>query len=107
MLISLFPYKSRLAPFGNWGLLSLSLLSLLVASAITTIVQTEAVGIINKYGNGIGVYAYKGGKYLILTWTAVAVMFLAGAVEIVAGRKNMTTEYTRGLGRGLKAFGRL
>ncbi|KIM93186.1 hypothetical protein OIDMADRAFT_88561, partial [Oidiodendron maius Zn] len=49
VLISLFPYTSRLAPFGNWGLLSLSLLSLLVASAITTIVQTEAVGIINKY----------------------------------------------------------
>jgi hypothetical protein len=105
-LISLFPRTSRLASFGNWGLLSLSSLSLLVASTIITIVQIKAVGLINKNGNEIGVYAYKGGKYLLLTWAAVVVMLLAGAVEIVAGRKN-TTGYTRGLGRGLKAFGQL
>lgn len=105
-LISLFPRTSRLASFGNWGLLSLSFLSLIVASAIITIVQIKAVGLINKNGNEIGVYAYKGDKYLLLSWAAVLVMFMGAGAEIVARRKNMI-EHPRGLGRGLKGLGRL
>lgn len=97
----------RFASLGSWGLLSLSLLSLLIASTATTIVQMKAVGIINKYGNDIGLYAYKGDTYLLLTWAAVVVMFMAAATEVIIGRNDIKTEYTRGLGRGLKAFGRL
>lgn len=106
-LITLVSRTSRFSSCDNWGLLSLSFLSLLIASAVTTIVQKNAVAVINKYGNEVGVYAYKGDKYLLLTWAAVVVMFLAGAMEIIAGRNNRETEYTRSLGRGLKAFGRL
>jgi hypothetical protein len=106
-LAALFPRSSRLASFSNWGLLSVSFLSLLIASVIVTIVEVKAVQLINKYGNDIGVYASKGGKYLILTWAAVVVLFLAGVVETIAGRNDKKTEYTRGLGGGLKAFGRL
>lgn len=106
-LITLVTPTSRFALFYNWGLISLSFLSLLIASAVITIVQIKAVGLINRYGNEIGVYAYKGNKYMFLTWAAVVVMLLAGVVEIIAGRKNVKPEYTRGLGRGLKAFGRL
>jgi hypothetical protein len=70
MLIAIFLHASRLISFGKWGLASLSLLSLLIASLIITIVQLKAVDLINKYGNDIGVYTYKEGKYLVLTWVA-------------------------------------
>jgi hypothetical protein len=104
---ALFPRSSRLALLSSWGLLPLSFLPLLIASVIITIVQAKAVKLINRYGNGIGLYASKGGKYLILTWAAVVLLFLAGVAETMARRNDKKTEYTRGLGRGLKAFGRL
>jgi hypothetical protein len=105
-VIKLVVRTSRVASLGNWSLLCLPFLSLLIASAIATIVQMKAVGVINKYGNGIGLYAYRGDKYLLLTWAAVVVMFMAAATEIIIGRNDIKNEYTRGLGRGLKAFGR-
>jgi hypothetical protein len=83
----------------------LPFLSLLIASAIATIVQIKAVGVINKYSNGISLYTYRGNKYLLLTWAAVVVIFMAAATEIIIGRNNIKNKYTRGLGRGLKAFG--
>jgi hypothetical protein len=90
-LIALFYSPSQLISFSSLWLASLSFLSLLNASLMITIVQTKAVDFINKYGNDIGVYAYKGRKYMALTWAAVAVMFLARtawAVEIIIGKKN-------------------
>lgn len=88
---------SRLISLGNWGLASISFLALLIASIIITVVQIKAVDLINKYGNDIGVYAYKGGKYLALTWAAVALMFLAKmawVVEFCVGRARRSREYT-------------
>ncbi|KUJ10390.1 uncharacterized protein LY89DRAFT_787429 [Mollisia scopiformis] len=96
-LVAVFLHGSRLISFGNWGLASLSFFALLIASIIVTVVQSKATHIINKYGNEIGVYAYKGGKYLTLTWVAVALMFLATmawVVEFCVGRRNKTREYT-------------
>lgn len=96
-LVALFLNGSRLISFGNWGLASLSFVTLLIASIIVTVIQKKATHIINKYGNDIGVYAYKGVKYLTLTWVAVAVMFLASAawvVEFCVGRRNRGREYT-------------
>jgi hypothetical protein len=96
-LIALFLHGSRLVSFGNWGLASLSFFALLIASLITTIVQIKAVDLINKYGNSIGVYAYKGNKFLILTWVAVAIMLLAvtaWSVEYCIAREIRGREYT-------------
>jgi len=87
-LIAVFLNGSRLTAFGNWGLTSLSFLAFLISSIIVTVVQKKAVNLINKYG--LGVHAYKGGKYLTITWVAVALMFLATAawvVEFCVGRK--------------------
>ncbi|TGO21026.1 hypothetical protein BPAE_0247g00040 [Botrytis paeoniae] len=67
----------RLFSFLNWGLASLALLALTIASVIVTVLQNKAAEIINKFGNDIGVYAYKGHKYLILTWAATAVIAVA------------------------------
>lgn len=96
-LLAFFLHGSRLLSLGNWGLASLSFLAFLVASIIVTIVQNKASHLLNKYGNEIGLYAYKGVKYLTLTWVSVAVMFLAAAawvVEFCVGRKNKKREYT-------------
>jgi len=96
-LIAFFLHGSRFISFCNWGLTSLSFAAFLISSIIITIVQKKASHIINKYGNEIGLYAYKGGKYLVITWVAVAVMFLASAawvVEFCIGRKNKRREYT-------------
>jgi hypothetical protein len=55
---------------------------MLIASIIITVLQNKATHIINKYGNDIGVYAVRGKKFLVLTWVATAVMFLATAVWV-------------------------
>ncbi|KAE8450488.1 hypothetical protein EG329_006218 [Mollisiaceae sp. DMI_Dod_QoI] len=103
-LVAVFLHGSRLISFGNWGLASLSFITLLIASIIVTVIQSKATHLINKYGNEIGVYAYKGGKYLTLTWVAVAMMFLAmmaWVVEFCVGRRNRTREYTEKPSRNL------
>jgi len=110
-LVAFFLHGSRLISFGNWGLASISFIALLIASIIITVVQIKAANLINKHGNEIGVYAYKGQKYLILTWVAMAVMFLASmawVVEFCVGRRNKGREYTEkssrmGWGRSRKS----
>jgi SUR7/PalI family len=96
-LVAFFLHGSRLISFGNWGLASVAFFALLIASIIITVIQSKATKLINKYGNEIGVYAYKGEKYLILTWVAVAVMFLASmawVAEFCVGKRNKGREYT-------------
>ncbi|EKD15368.1 SUR7 protein [Drepanopeziza brunnea f. sp. 'multigermtubi' MB_m1] len=92
-----FLEDSRLISFGNCGLASLSFSALCITSSLVTYVQTKAVNIINKYGNAVGAYADRGGKYMAITWVAVVVMFLAAitwVVDFFIGRRNQTREYT-------------
>jgi len=96
-LVAVFMHGSRLISLGNWGLATLSFVALLLASIIITVLQGKMTSLINKYGNDIGVYAYKGGRYLALTWVAMAIMFLATAAwatEFCVGRRNRGREYT-------------
>lgn len=86
----------RLFSFLNWGLASLCLLALAIASIIITVLQNKAAGIINKFGNDVGVYAYKGHKYLILTWVATAVVAIAMITWVgifCIGRRQKGREY--------------
>lgn len=102
-LLAFFLSGSRLISFGNFGLTAISFLALLTASVIVTIVMKKATHVINKYGNEIGLYAYKGGKYLTMTWIAVAVMGIASlcwVVEFCVGRRNKGREYTEKSARG-------
>ncbi|KAG9244904.1 actin cortical patch SUR7/pH-response regulator pali [Calycina marina] len=96
-LIAFFLHGSRLISFGNWGLASIAFIAFLICSIIITIVQKKFTSIINKYGNDIGLYAHRGSKYLVITWVATAVMFLAmvaWVVEFCIGRKKRSREYT-------------
>jgi len=76
-IVAIFLSGSRLISLGNWGLATLAFSAFFLASLIITIVQSKMASLINKHGNEIGLYAYKSGKYLALTWVATAVMFLA------------------------------
>lgn len=49
----------------------------MIASIAVTIVQKKAAKTINKFSDKVGIEAYKGGKYLALTWTSVAFMGVA------------------------------
>jgi len=88
-LLAVFLHGSRLLSFGNWGLSSLAFLTLLIPSIIVTVAQSEMAKEINKYGNPIGLFAYKGSKYLALTWSATACIFVAAfcwVFEFCVGR---------------------
>jgi hypothetical protein len=59
---------------------TLSLFTLMLSSAIITTVGKKAAGIINKFGSKAGIHADRGGKYLALTWSSVAVMGVAAII---------------------------
>lgn len=61
----------------------LAFLTLGIASAISTAVIVKAVDAVNKHGADIGIAAYKGSKFLGMTWAATALMLLASFVWIV------------------------
>lgn len=80
----------RLSPFINFLLDVLAFLTIGIASAVSTAIIVKAVDAVNKYGGEIGVAAWKGGRFLGMTWAAVAVMLFACVVWIVEcckGRK--------------------
>lgn len=88
---------SRLIAFGNFGIAFISFFTLAIGSIIVTVVESKMSSLINKDGNKIGLYAYKGGKYLALTWSATAVMLLASVawtVEFCVHRRQAKREYT-------------
>jgi len=107
-LVAFFLHGSRLVSLGNGALTILSFLALGIASAIITVIMVKIVNLVTKYGDDIGLFAYKGGKYLALTWSATALMLLATiawTAECVVGRRNKNREWaekTTGTRRGIR-----
>jgi hypothetical protein len=59
--------------------------------------MVKGTGLINEYGNDIGLEAKYGGKFLALTWAATGLMLvvlLAWVVEFCVGRRQKKT-YTK------------
>ncbi|TPX18899.1 uncharacterized protein E0L32_011377 [Thyridium curvatum] len=88
----LFAYARhpRSTSLANAGLGALAALLLLVANLVTTVGGSKAAGAINKYGDGIGLRASSGGKFVAITWAAFAAMCLAAAYwtyELFMARK--------------------
>ncbi|KAI0998977.1 hypothetical protein K3495_g9218 [Podosphaera aphanis] len=75
-LLVFFGYSSLWLTVVNWALTGLSFLSLFIASIIISVINHRATNVINEKGNGVGLYAYKGKKYLALTWCSMAVMLV-------------------------------
>jgi len=88
--------EGRLSACGNFVLDVLALLTIGIASAVSTAIIVKATNAVNKYGNDIGVSATKGTTFLGLTWGATAAMLLAAFVSIaqcVAGRRHRSRSH--------------
>ncbi|KAL2432368.1 hypothetical protein ABEF95_006878 [Exophiala dermatitidis] len=72
----------RLPAMINFVIDMLAFLAIGVASALATAIIVEAVDNLNKYGRDIGIAAYKGSRFLGMTWAAVAVMLLAAIFSV-------------------------
>ena len=72
----------------------------MVASAIATAVINNVVTAINKYGNEIGVYAYKGETFIGLTWAATLLVSLTGLMWLYEWRKQRRGMVFYGTGEG-------
>jgi len=75
-------YHSRFISVVAGLLATIAFLSLGVASAIVTVIMVKVVNLVTQYGNDIGVYAYKGDKFLAITWSATGVMLLAVVTRV-------------------------
>lgn len=79
--------------------LQVAFLALGIASAIATVISVKATNIINQQGNRIGVAAYRGNKFLAMTWTTTALMLVAAVAwiaECCSGRRKLATYMKEG-----------
>ncbi|KAI8940440.1 hypothetical protein NX059_004127 [Plenodomus lindquistii] len=82
--------SGRLSACLNFMLATLAFLAMAIASSLVTAVMVKATEVINKYGNDVGVVAYRGNKFLALTWAATGLMLVvlfAWIVEFCMGRR--------------------
>jgi hypothetical protein len=103
LLAALFAIVSagRLSACVNFMLATLAFLAIGLASALVTAVMVKATGLVNEHGNGIGVEARYGRKFLALTWVATGLMLVvvvSWVVEFCLGRrqKNKRGSYAKG-----------
>ncbi len=83
--------SGRLSACINFMIAVLAFLAIGFASALTTAAMCKVVNLIHKYGKGIGLNAYKGNKFLALTWAATGLMLvviLVWIVEFCRGRRH-------------------
>ena len=85
----------RLVAAINCATDTLAFLTVTVASGLVTYIAEKATSVINKYGSEIGVSADRGNKFLALTWSAAAVIFIAVLVWIVAFFSGSDSHRTR------------
>ena len=75
--------NGRTGPLVNGLIAGLAFLSILIASGLVTMIAVKATQVINKYGDDISIRATKGNKFLALTWSATALVFISGVVWFV------------------------
>ncbi|KAI9857079.1 MAG: hypothetical protein M1824_005004 [Vezdaea acicularis] len=66
----------------NFLLAIVAFLALGIASAIATAAAVKAGHLVNKYGSEIGIAAYRGNKFLGMTWAATVLMLLAACLWV-------------------------
>ena len=74
--------------------------SLLLASSIATIMIGKVVKTINKHGNDIGVYAYKGETFIGMTWAATLLVLVTGLMWAYEFRRERRGAAFSGKGEG-------
>ncbi len=80
MLVALYWF---LRDAGRCAIFTTALFALLafvtsgIAAGGVTAIVVKGVDVINKYGDGLGIVAYRGNKFLGITWAATACAFIA------------------------------
>lgn len=75
-IVGLFS-EGRPTALANALMDSLAFLTILLASAIVSVIAVKATDAINKYGNDIGVSATRGNKFLALTWATTGIVLIS------------------------------
>lgn len=78
-IVSIF-LTGRICSMGNFLLAGLSFLGLVIASSIITSFMIRVTDYINLNGNPAGISASRGNKFLAITWTPTALMFVASCM---------------------------
>ncbi|POS82137.1 hypothetical protein EPUL_005886, partial [Erysiphe pulchra] len=76
-LLVFFGSNSLLLSLTTWALMGLGFFSLFVSSIIVVIVNSKSVKLVEENGSKIGISAYKGHRYIALSWCSAFVMLLA------------------------------
>jgi hypothetical protein len=82
-LIAIVLGNSRILLYLNMGFSTLGVIFLLAGSIAVTALAKLVAGIVNMIGNGLGLYAESGNKFLVLTWVAFVMMLLANAFWVL------------------------
>ncbi|KAJ0117293.1 sur7 protein [Diaporthe amygdali] len=86
---------------GNLGLAGVALFFLLVGNLITTIGSGKVVEKVTELGDGIGLSAVRGGKFIALSWAAFALMLLVvfyWIYEFFAEKQRGSDAHNRAIG---------
>lgn len=62
----------------------LSFVSLGMASSVATILSVKFVELVNRHGQGSGISATGGHKFLGMTWSAVGLLFLTVVITVIS-----------------------
>lgn len=99
--VLLIPKSGKIIVLANLGLAGLAVLFLLIGNLITTVGSNKVVEAVTSMGNGIGLYAQQGGKFIAMTWATFALMLLSvfyWAYEFFAQKKRGSAQHNRAIG---------
>ncbi|ROV93503.1 hypothetical protein VSDG_06807 [Cytospora chrysosperma] len=99
--VLLIPKSGKIIVLANLGLAGLAVLFLLIGNLITTVGSNKVVEAVTSLGNGIGLYAQQGGKFIAITWATFALMLLSvfyWAYEFFAQKKRGSAQHNRAIG---------
>ncbi|CAE7202942.1 hypothetical protein CFE70_010510 [Pyrenophora teres f. teres 0-1] len=74
---------SRLTPCVNLLIALLAFVAIGLASALVTAVMVKGTDVLNQHGDGVGLEANRGNKFLALTWAATGLMLVCVVAWVV------------------------
>lgn len=83
LFVSSFVFIRRIEVAECDTMVQLSFVSLGVASSVASILSVKFVELINRHGQGSGISATTGHKFLGMTWSAVGLLFLTVVITVV------------------------
>jgi uncharacterized membrane protein len=63
--------------------LQLSFVCLGVSSSVASVIAVQFVDLINRHGKNYGIVAVGGSKFLVMTWSAVVLLFFTVVISVI------------------------